>query len=182
MPRSRKDSQSAFQMPLRLEWGASSVATGHGAVDRAILSQLASERYVRQVKEEVLVRSPADAANHLLQHVFQPFDAFEQEELWTLLLNTRNRITHEVMVYRGTVNAVHIRSAEIFKEAVRNNAVAMVVAHCHPSGDPMPSPEDVQATRLLVQAGKNLDIDILDHVVVGRGRWVSMKERGLGFG
>ena len=182
MSRSRKDSQSAFQMPLRLEWGASPVASGHEAVDRAILSQLAGERYVRQVKEEVLVRSPADAANHLLQHVFQPFDTFEQEELWTLLLNTRNRITHEVMVYRGTVNAVQVRPAEIFKEAVRNNAVLMVVAHCHPSGDPTPSPDDVQATRILVQAGKNLDIELLDHVVIGRGRWVSMKERGLGFG
>lgn len=100
----------------------------------------------------------------------------------TLLLNTRNRMTHELMVYRSTVNAVQIRPAEIFKEAVRNNAVAIVVAHCHPSGDPTPSPEDVQATRILVQAGKNLDIDILDHVVVGRDRWVSMKERGLGFG
>ena len=182
MPKSRKESQSLYQQPLKLEWGTPPWATDYEVVDRAILSQLAEERFVRQVQEEVLVRSPADAANYLLRHVFHPFDRFEQEELWTLLLNTRSRITHEVMVYRGTVNAVHLRPAEVFREAVRKNAVMVVIGHCHPSGDPTPSPEDVQATRQLVLAGISLGIEVLDHVVVGKQKWVSLNERGLGFG
>lgn len=182
MPKSRKESQSLYQQPLKLEWGAPPWATDYEMVDRAILSQLAEERFVRQVQEEVLVRSPADAANHLLRHVFHPFDRFEQEELWTLLINTRSRITHEVMVYRGTVNAVHLRPAEVFREAVRKNAVMVVIGHCHPSGDPTPSPEDVQATRQLVLAGISLGIEVLDHVVIGKQKWVSLNERGLGFG
>ncbi len=76
-----------------------------------------------------------------------------------------------------------IRVAEIFREAVRRNGVAIVVAHSHPSGDPTPSPEDVAVTREIVQSGKLLDIDVLDHLVIGDpSRWVSLKERGLGFG
>jgi DNA repair protein RadC len=69
----------------------------------------------------------------------------------------------------------------LFKDAVRINASAIIVAHNHPSGDPTPSPDDVAVTRAIVQAGKLLDIDVLDHVVIGQGKWVSLKERGLGF-
>ena len=73
------------------------------------------------------MRSPGDAANHLLRKIYTPFEQFDQEELWTLLLNTKNRVTHEVLVYRGTLNTVHIRLAEVFKEAVRINAASMIV-------------------------------------------------------
>jgi DNA repair protein RadC len=65
---------------------------------------------------------------------------------------------------------------------VRRNATALIVAHNHPSGDPTPSPDDVAVTRAMVQAGKLLDVGVLDHLVIGQGRWVSLKERGLGFG
>ena len=70
---------------------------------------------------------------------------------------------------------------ELFKDAIRANASAIIVAHNHPSGDPTPSPDDVAVTRAMVQAGKLLDVDVLDHLVIGLGRWVSLKERGLGF-
>ena len=69
----------------------------------------------------------------------------------------------------------------MFKDAIRTNASAIIVVHNHPSGDPTPSPDDVAVTRAIVQAGKLLDIDVLDHMVIGQGRWVSLKERGLGF-
>jgi len=75
-----------------------------------------------------------------------------------------------------------VRVSELFKSAVRRNAVAILVVHNHPSGDPTPSPDDVVVTRAFVQAGKLLDIEVLDHLVIGRGRFVSLKERGLGFG
>lgn len=138
-------------------------------------------RFVRVVQDEIVVRSPIDVAQHLLQHVFTPFEAFDQEELWVLLLNTKNRITHETMVYRGTVNSIYIRPAELFKLAVRVNAPAIVMAHQHPSGSADPSPEDSRCTAAAVQAGDILGISVLDHLVVGRDVWVSMKEKGFGF-
>jgi DNA repair protein RadC len=97
-----------------------------------------------------------------------------------LLLNTKNRITHEALVYRGTVNSIYIRPAELFKEAVRVNAPALLLSHVHPSGDPTPSPEDVRVTELSVQAGKLLGIDVLDHLIIGNDVWFSLKESGFG--
>jgi DNA repair protein RadC len=138
-------------------------------------------RFVRAVKDEINARSPADVAQHLLQHVYVPFEAFDQEELWVLLLNTKNRITHETLVYRGTVSSIQIRPAELFKEAVRINAPAILMAHQHPSGDCSPSPDDARTTSVAIKAGEILGISVIDHLVVGRGSWVSMKEKGLGF-
>jgi DNA repair protein RadC len=99
----------------------------------------------------------------------------------TLLLNRKNRITHEAMIYRGTVDAIQVRTAELFKEAVRVNAPVLLLSHCHPSGEPTPSPEDIHLTQVAHQAARLLDIELLDHIVVGRDLWVSMKEQGLGF-
>lgn len=138
-------------------------------------------RFVRQLKEEVVVRSPYDAAQHLLTNVFSPFDAFDQEELWSIILNTKNRITHEALVYRGTVNSINIRPAELFKEAVRVNAPALLLSHVHPSGSPDPSPQDIRVTEECYQAGKILGIELLDHIIVGRDNWFSLKEKQLGF-
>jgi DNA repair protein RadC len=70
---------------------------------------------------------------------------------------------------------------EVFKAAIRRNATAVIVVHNHPSGDPTPSPDDLAVTHALVQAGKLLDLELLDHVIIGQGRSTSMKERGLGF-
>ena len=138
-------------------------------------------RFVRAVREEIVVRSPQDAALHLLANVFTPFEAFDQEELYVLLLNTKNRITHEAMIYRGTVNTIYIRPAELFKEAIRVNAPALLLSHCHPSGSVDPSPEDVRVTEEAVQAGKLLGIEVLDHILVGQAAWLSLREKGLGF-
>ena len=140
-----------------------------------------TSRFVRSVREEILIRSPFDAAEHLLNHVFTPFEAFDQEELWVVLVNTKHRITHEAMVYRGTVNSIFLRPAELFKEAVRVNAPALLLSHVHPSGQVDPSPEDVRVTAEAVQAGKILGIDLLDHIIVGNGVWLSLREHGLGF-
>lgn len=131
--------------------------------------------------EEVVVRRPADAAAYLLQKIFVPFDQFDQEELRLLLLSTRNCITYEVMLYRGTLDTVFVRPAEVFKEAVRVNAAAVVLAHNHPSGEASPSPQDVSLTALAHQAGELLGIPLLDHIVVGRQTWTSLRELGLAF-
>ena len=107
--------------------------------------------------------------------------ALEQEHLRVLLLDRRNRVLETVEVYKGSVNSSQVRVGELFKDAIRANASAIIVAHNHPSGDPTPSPDDVAVTRAMVQAGKLLDVDVLDHLVIGLGSWVSLKERGLGF-
>jgi DNA repair protein RadC len=86
-----------------------------------------------------------------------------------------------VTVYRGSLNSSLIRVGEIYKGALRRNSAAVIVAHNHPSGDPTPSLEDVLVTRQIVEAGRLLDLDCLDHLVIGHGIWVSMRQRGLGF-
>jgi len=123
------------------------------------------------------INSPADAA----ALVSYEMSALEQEHLRVILLDRRNRVLETVEVYKGSVNSSQVRIGEVFKEAVRKNASAVVVIHNHPSGDPTPSPDDVAVTRAIVQAGKLLDVEVLDHLVIGQGKWVSLKERGLGF-
>ncbi|HEX6797658.1 MAG TPA: JAB domain-containing protein [Ktedonobacterales bacterium] len=90
-------------------------------------------------------------------------------------------VVAQQVVYQGTVNSSVVRVAEVFKPAVSRTCPAIVVVHNHPSGDPTPSPEDVRTTDQLRQAGELLDIELLDHVIVGQHKWVSLKERGLGF-
>lgn len=123
------------------------------------------------------VRSPTDVARLFMLDMM----ALDQEELWVACLDTKNRLQKIAKVYRGSVNSAQIRVGEIFKEAIRLNAPAIVVAHNHPSLDPSPSPEDILITRQIVDAGKLLDIDTLDHLVIGGNRFVSLRERGLGF-
>ena len=128
-------------------------------------------------EERPSINRPADAAA-LVQY---EMSALEQEHLRVILLDRRNRVMETVEIYKGSVNSSQVRVGEIFKEAVRKNASALIVIHNHPSGDPTPSPDDVAVTRAIVQAGKLLDVEVLDHMVIGHGRWVSLKERGLGF-
>ncbi len=85
------------------------------------------------------------------------------------------------MLYRGSVNAAGGRVAELFREAVRRNATAIAIAHNHPSGDPGPSRDDIEFTRAAVQAGQLIEINVLDHLIFGHGRYVSMREQKLGF-
>lgn len=128
-------------------------------------------------EERHTINSPTEAANLILYEM----SALEQEELRVILLDNRNRVLSINKVYQGSVNSSQIRVGEVFKQAVRSNATSIIVTHNHPSGDPTPSPEDVSVTRSIVQAGKLLDIEVLDHLVIGRGKFVSLKERGLGF-
>lgn len=127
--------------------------------------------------ERPMVKSPADAANLLLLDMAP----LEQEHLRTVIMDSKNHVLKVHTVYIGSLNAAQVRVGELFREAIRLNAAALIVAHNHPSGDPTPSPEDVHVTRQIVEAGKLLNVDVLDHLVIGQQRWVSLKERGLGF-
>jgi len=170
---------------------------GISGLQRAPLEELCNQRGIGEAKaaqikaaielgrrlalespeERPAVNSPADAA----ALVAYEMSALEQEHLRVILLDTRNRVVEIVEIYKGSVNSSQIHVGEIFKAAIRRNAPALIVVHNHPSGDPTPSPDDVVVTRAIVQAGKLLDVDVLDHMVIGLGRWVSLKERGLGF-
>ena len=98
-----------------------------------------------------------------------------------LSLNTRNELLARDTVYQGNVNSSIIRAAEVVRRPIRHNAPAFILAHNHPSGDPSPSPEDTATTRHIRQAAELLDLTLLDHIIVGGGRYVSLKEKGLGF-
>jgi DNA repair protein RadC len=130
-----------------------------------------------QPEERLRVSSPSDLAP-LLMLEMAPLD---QETLRVILLNTKNQVIRFVDVYRGSLNSSLVRISELFKEAVRVNAAAIIVAHNHPSGDPTPSTEDVKVTEQMVAAGKLLEIEVLDHLVIGERRWVSLREKKLGF-
>lgn len=122
-------------------------------------------------EERRLISSPQDVADQ----VQYKMAVLEQEELWVLLLDTRNHLLRIEHLYRGSLNASTVRPAEIFKAGIRHNAAALIIVHNHPSGDPSPSPEDVNLTRMLIEAGKMLELPVLDHVVVGSRGTASIK-------
>lgn len=130
-----------------------------------------------QPEQRPQISSPADVAALLMLEMSH----LEQEHLRVVLLNTKNHVLKIETVYIGSINSSAVRIGEVFKAALRQNAAALIVVHNHPSGDPTPSPEDVAVTRQLVEAGKLLDVEVLDHLVIGQGRWVSLRERRLGF-
>ncbi|MCC6957666.1 MAG: DNA repair protein RadC [Anaerolineales bacterium] len=132
---------------------------------------------IESPEERPAIHSPGDAA----QLVQYEMSALEQEELRVILLDVRNRVDRILTIYKGSLNSSQVRVGELFKDAIRSNAAAIIIIHNHPSGDPTPSPDDVALTRAVVQAGKLLDVEVLDHLVIGKGRFVSLKERGLGF-
>lgn len=104
-----------------------------------------------------------------------------REELRIVLMNTKHQVVRVETLYTGNVNSAIVRPAEVFASALKRNCPAIAVAHNHPSGDPTPSDEDIETTAKLVEVSRLLEIDLVDHVVIGHGKFVSMRERGLGF-
>lgn len=129
------------------------------------------------IDERFPIRSPADVATLLMVEMSH----LDQEHLRTVLLDTKNRVQQINTVYIGSLNSATIRVGEVFKEAVRRNSAGIIVVHNHPSGEATPSIDDIEVTRQLVAAGRLLDIELLDHLIIGRGQYVSLRERGLGF-
>lgn len=148
------------------------------AIELRAVFELAHRLQLESIGERPVVNTPSDVAM-----LVAGMGWLEKEEMRVVLLDTKNRVLATPLVYSGSLHTTVIRVGELFREAVRQNCAAIIVVHNHPSGDPTPSPEDVAVTREIVQAGKLLDIDVLDHLVIGAGnRFVSLKECGLGFG
>ncbi len=127
--------------------------------------------------ERPSIHSPQDAYDILRCFL----SVLDHEELWVINLDIRHRVMNLVKLYQGSVNSSQIRVAEVFRLAFTDNSPAILLAHNHPSNDPTPSPDDVSVTHSIVQAGKLLDIEVLDHLVICLDKFVSLKERGLGF-
>ncbi len=130
-----------------------------------------------QPQERPVIRYPEDVSN-LLQGEMGLLD---QEQMRVLLLNTRNQVLATAEVYRGSVHTAVVRIGELFREALRQNAPAVILVHNHPSGDPTPSSEDIAMTKQAIEAGELLDVDVLDHVILAHGRFESLKTRKLAF-
>ena len=123
------------------------------------------------------IRSPRDVADRLVLQMGR----LEREELRAVVLNAKNVVLRVVTVYQGNVSASLVRVGELFRDAVRLSASRVILVHNHPSGDPTPSPDDLHLTAEALAAGRLLDIDVLDHLVVGHDAWVSLRDRGVNF-
>jgi DNA repair protein RadC len=128
-----------------------------------------------QPEERPYVRSPADVM-HLIGAEMALLD---QEHLRVVLVNTRNQLIRMEEVYVGNVSMALVRTSELFREAVRQNAPSLILVHNHPSGDPTPSPDDVSMTKRAIEAGNQLDIEVMDHIIIGDRRFASLKQLQL---
>lgn len=140
-----------------------------------IADEISSMLYGIPEKKRPEIHRSSDVAK-LLTPILRVLD---QEELWVITLTSRNRVIQMERIYRGTVDSASIRISEVFKPAVISNAAGIIIAHNHPAGDPSPSAEDVSTTRNIVNGGKTLDIEVLDHLIFGHTQYASLKERGL---
>ena len=122
-----------------------------------------------------LLSDPATVGHYLIQKLAGE----TQEVMGGLLLDSKNRLVQDAAIFRGTVSHASVAPAPLFRLAILAGAAGVILYHNHPSGDPEPSPEDVATTKRFVAAGREIGIEVKDHVVVGRGRWVSFHERGL---
>ena len=123
------------------------------------------------------IRSPRDVADRLVLQMGR----LEREELRAVLLNTKNVVLRVATVYQGNVSSSLVRVGELFRDAVRLNATGIILVHNHPSGDPTPSPDDLHLTAEALAAGRLLDIELLDHLVIGHDVYVSLRDRGISF-
>ncbi|WP_163537948.1 DNA repair protein RadC [Gracilibacillus sp. YIM 98692] len=125
-------------------------------------------------KEKYVIRSPEDGANFVMEEMY----ALKQEHFVTMFLNTKNQVVHRQTIFIGSLNASIVHPREVFREAVKRSAASIICAHNHPSGDPSPSQEDIHVTKRLTECGKLIGIELLDHLIIGDHRFVSLKEKG----
>ena len=124
--------------------------------------------------ERYVIRSPEDGANYVMNEM----RFLSQEHFVCLYLNTKNQVLHKQTIFIGSLNASIVHPREVFKEAFRRSAASIICLHNHPSGDPTPSREDIEVTKRLAECGKIIGIDVLDHLIIGENKFISLKEKG----
>ena len=183
MPRKKQPKQE--EMPLSIpEPAVPTTLEGHAVLEALrsnlnLLGELAARYEVAFQPDRPAEMPTINCPEDVFTLLGPEMSALAQEQLRVLLLNTRNKVMGQRIVYQGNVNSSIVRPAEVLRAAVIESAPSIIIAHNHPSGDPTPSPEDVSITRELVQGGKLLGIDVMDHIVIGGDKWVSLKERKL---
>ncbi|RKD23895.1 hypothetical protein BEP19_05570 [Ammoniphilus oxalaticus] len=120
------------------------------------------------------IRSPEDVAKLMMEELRH----LKREKFVCLFLNTKNQVLAQHTVSIGSLNSSVVHPREVFKEAIRRSSAAIICLHNHPSGDPTPSQEDIEVTKRLINAGQIIGIAVLDHVIIGDGRFYSLKENG----
>ncbi len=141
-----------------------------------ILAAIELGRRMHQYRptENYTIRSPEDGADYIMEDM----RLLKQEHFVALFLNTKNQVIHRQTIFIGSLNASIVHPREVFREAIKRSAASIIVAHNHPSGDPTPSQEDIQVTKRLADTGKLIGIEVLDHLIIGDGKFVSLKEKG----
>jgi DNA repair protein RadC len=124
--------------------------------------------------DRYVIRSPEDGANYMMNDM----RFLSQEHFVCLYLNTKNQVIHKQTVFIGSLNASIVHPREVFKEGLKRSAASIIALHNHPSGDPAPSREDIEVTKRLVECGKIIGIELLDHLIIGENKFVSLKEKG----
>ncbi len=147
---------------------------GSAQVAQIVAALELSKRLLIRSAERPLIQSATDAARYVGDMAF-----LTQENVRVILLDSGQRVIAAPTIYIGTINTSAVRVAEIFREAISHSSPAFILAHNHPSGNPTPSPEDVELTRALANAGHLLDIVLVDHIIIGQQRWVSLREQGF---
>lgn len=128
----------------------------------------------KEMDSKYTIRSPEDAAHFLMPEM----TSLQQENFVALFLNVKNQIVHKQTIFVGSLNASIVHPREIFREAIRRSAASILVAHNHPSGNPTPSPEDIDVTKRLIEAGLIVGIELIDHIIIGDHQFISLKEKG----
>ncbi|MBP0723890.1 DNA repair protein RadC [Bacillus sp. RG28] len=127
-----------------------------------------------QFEDRYSIKSPDDCAKYMMDEM----RFLQQEHFVCLYLNTKNQIIARETIFIGSLNASIVHPREVFKEAFRRSAASIICLHNHPSGDPSPSREDIDVTKRLVECGKIIGIELLDHIIIGEHKYVSLKEKG----
>lgn len=132
-------------------------------------------RTLKVMQKDVKVTSPKDLANLLMGEM----NDLNQEVLKVILLNTKNIVIGIRDVFKGSLNTSIVHPREIFKQAINKNSASIIICHNHPSGDPTPSQEDINITLRIKECGNIIGIQLLDHIIIGKNKFVSLKEKGL---
>ncbi|MDN4607141.1 RadC family protein [Sporosarcina highlanderae] len=144
------------------------------AVQVLAAAEIGKRIYRKHSEGRYVIKSPEDAAAYLMTDM----SSLLQEHFVVLFLNVKNEVLHKQTIFIGSLNSSIVHPREIFREAVKRSAASIIVSHNHPSGNPAPSPEDIEVTKRLVEAGAIMGIELLDHVIIGDHRFISLKEKG----
>ncbi len=137
--------------------------------------ELAIRMHTHSLEEDLYIKSPDDVSKLLMEKMRY----YQQEHFVVLYLSTKNMVIHQETMFKGSLNTSIVHPREVYKEAIKRSAAAIICVHNHPSGDPSPSREDIEVTKRLYECGEMIGVDFLDHIIIGSGKYISLKEMNV---